>query len=182
MPRFAKKVSRKAGLPPGTIVHIGEQKSEKARITLVSYDAEHFEEKELGGVEEAFPFRERPGVTWLNIDGLHRTDIIEKVGEMVGLHSLLMEDVVTVGQHPKMEDLGDYIFVVLKMLHYDDAREEVEAEQVSLVLGSGYVITFREKESDIFQPLLERLKNEEFKHIRMIEDMITRLNLGKALA
>jgi magnesium transporter len=159
MPRFAKKVSRKTGLPPGAIIHIGERRTEAVRLTLVSYDPEQFKEKELGTVEEAFPFRDRPAVTWLNVDGLHRTDIVEKVGEVVGLHPLLLEDIVTTGQHPKMEDFGDYIFVTMKTLHYNEATGTVEAEQMSLILGAGYVMTFQEKASDIFKPVLERLRS-----------------------
>jgi magnesium transporter len=159
MPRFVKKVSRKVGLPPGTLVHFGEKKTEEVRVTLIHYDEAHVEEKDLSRVEESFPFQDRPIVTWLNITGLHRADIVEKVGEIVGLHPLLMEDILTTEQHPKMEDFGDYLFVVLKMLDYREEAGEVEAEQVSLVLGSSYLITFQERESQIFQPILERIRN-----------------------
>jgi magnesium transporter len=159
MPRFVKDVSCKTGLPPGTIIHCGEQKTEEVKITLIHYDGDRFEEKELSRVEEAFPFKDRPAVTWLNIAGLHRTEIIEKAGDIVGLHPLLLEDIVTMGQRPKAEDFGDYIFVVLKMLRYGEERGEVEEEQISLVLGSSHVITFQERESDVFQPVIDRLKN-----------------------
>ncbi len=158
MPRFVKKVSRKAGLPPGTIVHFGDRKAEEVKITLTWYDGEQTEEKVLDRIEDAFPFRERPAVTWLNIDGLHRPEVIEKAGSIAGLHPLLLEDIVTAGQHPKVEDFGDYLFVVLRILNYRDDTGEVEAEQVSLVLGNSYVISFRERESAIFQPVSERIK------------------------
>ncbi len=159
MARFVKRVSQKAGLPPGALVHIGEESQRETKMTLVRFDADHFEEKDLKNIGEAFPFQDRPVVNWLNIDGLHRTDIIGEAGKAVGLHPLLLEDIVTTGQHPKLDDFGDYLFIVLKMLHYDEAKEEVEAEQVTLVLGTNYVVTFREKESDVFQPVLERLRN-----------------------
>lgn len=158
MPRFVKKVSRKAGLPPGTIVHFGDRKAEKVTITLTWYDGDQVEERVLDRIEDAFPFRERPAVTWLNIDGLHRPEVIEKAGSIAGLHPLLLEDIVTAGQHPKVEDFGDYLFVVLRMLNYRDDTSEVEAEQVSIVLGNSYVITFRERESDIFRPVSGRIK------------------------
>lgn len=161
MARFVKDVSCKTGLPPGTVIHCGEKKMEEVNITLIHYDGERFEEKELTRVEESFPFRDRPTVTWLNIAGLHRTDIIEKTGEIVGLHPLLLEDIVTMGQRPKVEDFGDYIFVVLKMLHDGKESEKVIEEQISLVLGSSYVITFQERESDVFRPVIDRIKNSK---------------------
>lgn len=159
MARFVKDVSCKTGLPPGTVIHCGEKKTEDVKITLIHYDADRFEEKELIRVEESVPFKDRPTITWLNIAGLHRTEIIEKAGGIAGLHPLLLEDIVTMGQYPKVEDFGDYIFVVLKMLHYGEKSGEVEEEQISLVLGSSYVITFQERESDVFKPVIDRLKN-----------------------
>jgi len=159
MARFVKDVSCKTGLPPGTVIHCGEKKTETVKITLIHYDTDRFEEKELERVEESFPFGDRPTVTWLNIAGLHQTDVIEKTGDIIGLHPLLLEDIVTMGQRPKVEDFGDYIFVVLKMLRYGEESAEVEEEQVSLVLGSSHVITFQERESDIFRPVIDRLKN-----------------------
>jgi len=116
MPRSIKKISRKAGLPPGTLVHIGEKKAEKVRITVIDYDEARFEEKEVGQIEECFPFKETPTVTWINIDGLHEPEVIEKLGEHFSVHPLILEDIVNTGQRPKMEDLEEYLFVVLKML------------------------------------------------------------------
>jgi magnesium transporter len=159
MARFVKDVSCKTGLPPGTIIHCGEKKAEEVKITLIHFDRDLFDEKEIQQVEESFPFRDRPTITWLNIAGLHRPEVIEKAGDIVGLHPLLLEDIVTMGQHPKVEDFGDYIFVVLKMLHDGAKSEEVREEQISLVLGSSYVITFQERESDVFRPVIDRLQN-----------------------
>ncbi|MBP8986093.1 MAG: magnesium/cobalt transporter CorA [Syntrophobacterales bacterium] len=173
MARFAKKVSRKTGLPPGTIIHIGEKKTEKVKLTLVIYDPEHYEEKELEGVEEAFLFDKGKAVSWLNVYGLHRTDIIEKIGGAAGLHPLVLEDVVTTGQHPKMEDFGDYIFITMKTLHYNDTTGKIEAEQVSLVMGQGYVITFQEGGYDAFMPVLERLRSGKGRLHTMGADYLT---------
>lgn len=159
MGRFYKKRSRKAGLPPGTLVHIGEKRTEKVRISLIDYDEERFEEKQMERVEQCFPFKDTPTVTWINIDGIHQTDIIEKIGAHFDLHPLIMEDIVNTAQRPKMEDFGNYMFIVLKMLSYNEKTEEVEAEQVSLILGSNFVISFQEKEGDVFDPVRGRLRN-----------------------
>jgi len=158
MPRFIKKRSKKAGLPPGTLVHIGERKTKKVRITVTDYDETQFEQEAVKTVEECFPFKDRPTVTWINIDGLHDVKVIEKLGQYFGLHPLLLEDILNTEQRPKMEDFGDYIFLVVKMLNYDDKTEQIEAEQVSLILGPNWVISFQEREGDVFDPLRDRLR------------------------
>jgi magnesium transporter len=162
MPKLIKKRSHKAGLPPGTLVHIGEQTMERARITILDYDEARFQEKETKTIEECFPFKDRPTVTWVNIDGLHQVDIIEKLGKHFGLHPLLLEDIVNTDQRPKMEDYGDYIFFVLKMpYHWDEDDAEIEAEQVSLILGSNFVISFQEREGDVFGPVRDRIRKNK---------------------
>jgi len=158
MPRLVKRTSRKAGLPPGTLIHIGERKAEKTRITIIDYDEAQFEEKEAKKIEECFPFKDKPTVSWINIDGIHQVEIIEKLGSHFGLHPLLLEDILNTEQRPKMEDFGDYIFVVLKMLYYNGEKDEIEAEQVSLILGSNFVISFQEREGDVLDPVRERIR------------------------
>jgi len=159
MSRFIKKRSKKVGLPPGTLVHIGEKKTDKVRITIIDYDEANFEEKEIKTVEECFPFKNKPTVTWINIDGIHDIKIIEKIGKHFDLHPLILEDIVNTGQRPKIEDFGDYIFVVLKMLYYNEKEDEIQAEQVSLILGSNFVISFQEREGDVFNPIRERIRS-----------------------
>jgi magnesium transporter len=158
MPRVIKKRSKKAGLPPGTLVHIGERKTKKVRITVIDYDETQFEQETVKTVEECFPFKDKPTVTWINIDGLHDIKVIEKLGRHFDLHPLLLEDILNTEQRPKMEDFGDYIFLVVQMLYYDDKTEQIEAEQVSLILGPNWVITFQEREGDVFDPIRERIR------------------------
>ena len=158
MSRLVKRRSQKAGLPPGTIVHIGEKKVEKVRIRILDYDEARLEEKEAETIEESFPFKDKPTVTWINIDGLHQLDIIEKLGAHFGLHPLLLEDISNTEQRPKMEDYGDYIFIVLKMLYRHDNSGEIEGEQVSLILGANFVISLQEREGDVFDPVRERIR------------------------
>jgi len=160
MQRLTKR-SRKAGLPPGTLVHIGERKVEKAKISLIDYDETQFQERQVKTIEECFPFKDTPTVTWINIDGIHEVDIIEKLGTHFGLHPLLLEDILNTEQRPKMEDYGDYIFVVLKMLYRGEGRNEIEAEQVSLILGSNFVISFQEREGDVFDPVRDRIRKNK---------------------
>lgn len=156
--RLIKKTSKKMGLPPGTPVFVGEKKVEKVSISYIDYDEAKFEEKEVEEIEECFPFKDTPTVTWINIDGLHQVDIIEKLGKDFGLHPLILEDIVNTTQRPKLEDFGHYIFVILKMLYYDEKDNETKVEQVSLILGENFVISFQEREGDIFEPIRERIR------------------------
>jgi magnesium transporter len=161
MQRLIKKRAHKAGLPPGTLIYIGERKVEKVRIRILDYDEAQFEEKEAKAIEESFPFKDKPTVTWVNIDGLHEVEIIEKLGSHFGLHPLLLEDILNTDQRPKMEDYGDYIFIVLKMLYHSDNKDEIESEQVSLILGSNFVISLQEREGDVFDPLRDRIRKSK---------------------
>jgi magnesium transporter len=172
MPRFIKKRSKTIGQPPGTLVHIGEKKAEEMRITIIDYDETHFEEKEAKTVEECFPFKDTPTVTWINIDGLHQVEIIEKIGKHFNLHPLILEDILNTGQRPKIEDFIEYLYVVLKMLYYDDKEAEVKAEQVSLILGSNFVISFQEKEGDVFNPIRDRIRNSKGRIRKMGADYL----------
>jgi magnesium transporter len=160
MRRLIKKVSKKAGLPPGTLVHVGEKKMEAVRIRVIDYDADHIEERDLETIDDCLPYQEKPSISWINIDGLHHVDTIEKIGRFFGLHSLILEDIVNTGQRPKMDDLEDSIFIIVKMISYDETKHEVKAEQFSMVLGSNYVISFQEKEGDVLDPVRNRLRKK----------------------
>jgi len=162
MPRFVmKRTHRKVGLTPGTLVHTGEQKVGKARVTIIDYDEEQIQEREVATVEECFPFRDSPSVTWINIDGVHDLELVEKIGKYFNVHPLVLEDIVNTSQRPKLEDFGNHIFVVLKMLYYDKEKNELEAEQVSLIVGENFVISFQERVGDIFEPLRERIRKSK---------------------
>jgi len=146
------------GLPPGTPVFVGEKKVERVRISYIDYDEAKVEEKEVEDIVQCFPFKDTPTVTWINIDGLHQVDIIEKLGKHFSLHPLILEDIVSTEQRPKMEDFEHYIFVITKMLFYDEKEGETKIEQVSLILGENFVISFQEREGDIFEPIRERIR------------------------
>jgi magnesium transporter len=172
MPRLIKKRSRKAGLPPGTLVHIGEQKAEEVRITVIDYDEARFQEEEIKTVEECFLFKDKPTVTWINVDGIHEVEVLELLGECFGLHPLVLEDILNTDQRPKLEDFGDYIFVVLKTFSYNDQSDELEPEQISLILGPSFVLSLQEREGDVFNPIRERIRNGKGRIRRMGADYL----------
>jgi magnesium transporter len=158
MPRLIKKTSKKAGLSPGSMVHIGEKKIDEIKMTLINYDPEQLLEKALTTIEASFPHRDTPPVTWINVDGLHEVNVIEKIGVHFGIHPLVLEDIVHTGQRPKVEEFENYIYIVLKMLDIDAAVDHLTAEQVSLIIGPHFLISFQEKEGDVFNYVRERIR------------------------
>jgi magnesium transporter len=158
MPKFVKKSSRKLGLPPGTLIHIGEKKIDKTRITMLAYDSDRLLETEVSSIEDVFALAAKPAITWLNIDGIHEVAIIEKVGKYFDIHPLTLEDIVHTGQRPKFEEYDDYLYTVFQMLHYDKQQNEVKSEQVSLIVGQNYLISFQEREGDVLNPVRERIR------------------------
>lgn len=165
-----KRISRKAGLPPGTLVHIGERKAEQVKITIIDYDESQVQEKIAEKIEECFPFKDKPTVTWINIDGIHKVEVIEKIGNCFNLHPLILEDILNTGQRPKIEDFGEHIFLVLKMLYY--LEKEITIEQVSLILGPNFVISFQEREGDVFNNIRERIRNNKGRIRKMGADYL----------
>jgi len=159
MPKLIKKRSKKAGLPPGTLVHIGNKRVEKVKISIIDYDEKQFQEKEIKDIKECFSYKDTPTMTWINIDGVHEIKVIEEIGKHFNLHPLILEDMVDTDQRPKIKDLGNYIFIILKMLYYAEKDNEMKVEQVSLVLGKNYVISFQEREGDVFDSIRERIRN-----------------------
>ncbi|MFH1055795.1 MAG: magnesium/cobalt transporter CorA [Candidatus Altiarchaeota archaeon] len=164
MPSFMRKRSRKAGLPPGTPMHIGEEKTGKVRITVIDYDEGHFKEAVVEKAEDCLIFKDNPTVTWINVDGIHDVDIIERFGKDFNFHPLLVEDIVNTEQRPKMEDFGDYMFLVLKMLTYDEKVKDLKIEQVSLILGRNFVLSFQEDIGDVFDPVRQRIREGKGRH------------------
>ncbi|RJQ45955.1 MAG: magnesium and cobalt transport protein CorA [Nitrospiraceae bacterium] len=157
----AKKRSQKAGLAPGTAVYIGEQKTENIRITIINYDKDAYEMRDIEKIEECVPYREKPAVTWINIEGLHEVAVTEEVGKCFGLHPLTVEDILNMEQRPKVEMFEDYIFFVMKMISFEGQTRNLNIEQVSLVLLKNTVITFQEKGGDVFDAVRTRIKNDK---------------------
>jgi magnesium transporter len=157
--RLIHKTAQKPGAPPGSLVHTGPRKVEKVRLRLFEYDPEHLSEKTLQNISEAFPTRDNPPVGWVNVDGLHDTEILGELRDHFGIHVLAMEDVVTLGHRAKMEEYEGYLLMVLPMLSFDAETLTVHTEQLSLILGPNWLLTFQERFGDVFEPVRERLRS-----------------------
>ena len=154
MLHFGKRHS-KPGAAPGTLVAPTERPAEAVRIEVFDYGPEHLEETEGLAVDDTFRFRESPHVTWINVAGLHDIELLRRLGDHFGLHALALEDVVNTIQRPKLEDYEKQLFIVMKLIHLG---EDLSTEQLSMFLGTNYVITFQERPGDVFHPVRERIR------------------------
>lgn len=167
-----KRRSRKAGLPPGSLIHIGERRLERTRISVLAYGPDFVREEKDATVEQCAACKDGLGVSWIDVEGIHEIEKIEKLGAAFNLHPLVLEDILNTDQRPKAEDYGDYIYVVLKMLCLDPERNEVVADQVSIILGKNFVISFQEGELDVFEPLRRGIREGKGRVRKMGSDYL----------
>lgn len=173
MARFIKKISKTAGLSPGALVYVGEPiVNEPVKITVIDYDQNNLEEKIVTDIQECFIFKDTATVTWINIDGLQSLEIIEKLGKCFNIHQLVLEDILNTGQRPKYDDFEAHIFVVLKMIMFDQKVKEIVSEQVSIIFGENFVISVQESEGDVFDPIRERIRNNKGRIRKMGADYL----------
>jgi magnesium transporter len=167
--------TKKVGLPPGTLVHVGEERTDPVKITVLDYDQDQIQEYCVTSIDECPDFRARSTTTWIDVVGVHRPEVIEKIGNCFDIHPLILEDIVHTEQRPKMEDFDDYVFIILKMLanvEKDGGEEEIRSEQVSLIVGRGFVISFQETDGDVFDPVRDRIRMAKGKMRRMGADYL----------
>ncbi|WP_299126355.1 magnesium/cobalt transporter CorA [uncultured Winogradskyella sp.] len=148
---------KQIGQIPGALIYTGKKSDKDFHVECFDYTKDNIEESVILNIEDTANYKETDSVTWINVDGLKYTDQIENIGKQYNLHPLVLEDIVNTTQRPKIDEYEDYLFVVLKMLYYDN-DENIVIEQVSFVLGKNYVITFQESEGDVFGTIRERLR------------------------
>lgn len=152
----------KTGLAPGTLIHIGERKVDQARIALIDYTPDSLKASSLGTASEAAAFRDSPSVTWINITGLHDTALLEEIRRGFEIHPLMMEDIANTDQRPKLDLAEHQLFIVAKLLRVKKSPElDMEIEQISFVVGPHYLLTFQENETDPFEPVRERIRQNK---------------------
>ncbi len=157
MQKIVKSRLQTIGLPPGSLVHIGDKKRDTTVITQIEYGEDTFRQNNISTKNLAEIKQTEGKALWLNIEGLHETEVLAQIGERFGLHPLVMEDILNTDQRPKIEFSQDYMYICVKMLSYDKKLGEFDIEQISLVLGKNFVISFCEKDTDIFAPVIKRL-------------------------
>lgn len=160
--RAAKRLSNaaKVGMAPGALVHLGERKTDQPAISLIEYGAGEIIEHQFNSLAESQAYQPRLPVLWLNVHGLHEPEVMAEIGRRFKLHPLVLEDILNTDQRPKVDDYGDYLFVVARFFEIDATAGHIGSDQVSLILGPDYVLSFQERPSGRFDPLRERLRQD----------------------
>lgn len=152
-----KMSSSEPGTAPGTAEYMGEQKVDDVHIMLYDYSQTHVDQQKIEDIEEAQSYLESSSNTWINVNGLHDVEKLKKIWSYFELHPLIQEDIVNTSQRPKVESYGNCIFFVLKMFSYSKEDKQLHSEQISIVLGPDYVLSFQETDAAHFKPVLDRL-------------------------
>ena len=161
MARFFKKSEENKGLAPGSLIFIGNKKMENIKIKLIDFDEKNLTESQLTKISEGKELKEKDTVTWINIYGLHDNEVMTEIGNIFDLHPLLLEDIMNTGQRPKLEEFDNCLFLVMKMLRYDNEKKKIIAEQLSMVISKTFLLTFQEQPGDVFEPVRERIRKQK---------------------
>lgn len=160
MTKRAVKRSSKIGLPPGTLVHIGEQKVAEVTVDVWDYNRRTCVAHRSVPLSQAGP--PRPGLCrWVTVTGLQDLEILEGIGRQWGIHPLVLEDVANTSQRPKVDLFDQYVFLVLRLVDHSGEEGRLFSEQVSLVLCERGVLTFVERPTDVFAPVIDRLRSRQ---------------------
>ena len=170
--KLLTKRSHKAGRPPGTLIHVGETPASAVSIRCIEYDRDHLADRQVETPAECRLSADSGRIGWINLDGVHDLPLLEQIGSLFNLHPLVLEDIVNTDHRPKFEDFDDYLFLTLKMLHYDGAKAEISTEQVSLVLTTHQVLSFQERQGDVFEGVRQRLRNNKGRIRKMGADYL----------
>ncbi|MGR9053646.1 MAG: magnesium/cobalt transporter CorA [Gammaproteobacteria bacterium] len=158
-----ESASQKTGFEPGTVVHVGERQAAETKIGLIEFDKTGYREQDCTGRTELMPSKYQPTVSWFHVTGLHDVDLIEGLGRDFGIHQLVLEDVVNTHQRPKVEEFDHYLFIVFRAVRFDPDALEFDNEQISLIVGCNFILSFEESESDLLRPVVGRIKNSRGK-------------------
>ncbi len=150
----------KSGLPPGTLIHIGEKHESKSKISVTQYNADALITHEIDSIAELKHLKKTGVITWVNVDGLNDIHIVESIGQELNIHPLVLEDILSTHQRPKLEEYESFLYMVIKGIEFDQERNiSVDYEQISILLLVDYVITFKEKSDNTFDPIYYYLQN-----------------------
>lgn len=152
--KFRKK---NPNLVPGTVYYTGKKHKSTTGIEIIDFSKEYFQRFKTSEIEQVFKYEDPSHITWINVDGLNNSEPIIALGNHFNLHPLIQEDIVNIHQRPRIEEYDDFLFMVFKMLHYNE-EGVLTIEHMSLVMGKDYILTFQEADFDVFDDVKDRLE------------------------
>lgn len=150
------KHSAKAGLPPGALIHIGQKSTDPVTIELLDYNEKSSRVEEGSELPAVSQCLKSETVSWVNVNGIHDTDLISEIGKAYKIHDLVLEDILNTEHYPKVEPFDSYVFFTMKMMSLKDGA--IRREQLSIVFSKTFVLCFQERKGDVFDPLRERIQ------------------------
>jgi len=154
-----RKKSKKVGLLPGSLIYTGKKEFGKVTIKIFDYNKTKFKEYTIDKIDTLSLLEKKSTVTWINICGVNNPEVIKEIGKYFKLHSLLLEDIMDTTHRPKIEHFPEHTFLILKYFNHD--HEKMDIQQISIIIGNNFIISFQENEQDIFAPIEERLKQNK---------------------
>ncbi|MGP4082844.1 magnesium/cobalt transporter CorA [Pseudalkalibacillus sp. R45] len=151
-------LEKKKGLPPGSLVYVGDEEASFTKVSLIDYKGDALDEKSVDTIQEALAYAETDSVTWINIEGLHNKEVFKGVRDDFGVHPLLIEDILNTEHRPKINVLDNYVLMILKMVWYDREEIDINEEQISILVKDQTIITFQEKEGDVLYPVRQTIR------------------------
>lgn len=162
---FGHPKAQQPGLSPGSLIHTGSEALPPLKMDVITFDESGVIEKPDADLESCLKFRD-VSTSWINVTGVHDTAVIEQLGTGFNVHPLILEDIVNTTQRPKMEEYDECMFFVLRMYMWDEEKNEIKSENISIVLGKSFVLSFQETEGDVFDPIRKRIRDTK-KRIRL---------------
>lgn len=165
MINLIRKDKSHIGLSPDDLILKGEKKTDKVFIRIIDFDSEMLEEKIPEAVAEVKGFKAKNTVTWMNVDGLHNTAVMEETSKVFGLENMVLAEVLDTATRPKVIEFDNCLFISIKMMRVDETTELIAVENLSLILTKSVLISFQERRGDVFEPVRERIRKQK-KRIR----------------
>ncbi|HCM04721.1 MAG TPA: magnesium and cobalt transport protein CorA [Oceanospirillales bacterium] len=165
--------SGKTGLAPGSLIHVGEVLEPVCSMSIVDYTKGKYEERVLESIDDIIKYKDSETVTWVTIEGLANVEVVERIGDIFGVHQLVLEDILNTNQRPKFEEYDDHLYIVLKCLLPGNEGFSVNHEQVSLLVFKNFVIMFKEKKDEVFHPILQRIRTSNGKFVSLGSDYLS---------
>ena len=165
--------SAKSGLPPGSLVHVGDVHADRTSLSVVDYSSEVLQETAIGSIDDLLAFRGSGTITWVIVEGLANVQVVERIGEIFDIHQLVLEDILNTHQRPKFEEYENYLFIVLKGLMVKGGEFSVAYEQISLLVLKDFVFAFKAKKDGLFAPVLQRIRTSKGRFRSLGSDFLT---------
>ncbi len=156
-----RSTKKPPGQKPGTAVYTGIQRLDEVKMTVHDFSVDHYDVIPIQKIEKSEPFLQSESKTWIQIQGLHNVEKLSSVWDYFELHPLIQEDIVNISQRPKIEEYEDSVFIVMRMITHrnnSETPERLQTEQISIVLGKNYVLSFQDSDDPVFDPIIKRLE------------------------